>query len=151
MYNHNLETVRSLYASVRPEAACERSLELLRTVKRTSPDIFTKSGLMLGLGESTDEVLQALADLRSVDCDLLTLGQYLAPSREHAPVARFLPPGEFDELACRAKEMGFIGVSSGPFVRSSHDAAALYAAAVRQRESAARKVAVLSPLPPGEG
>jgi len=129
VYNHNLETVSALYERVRPGADYRRSLDLLRLVKRLDPDILTKSGLMLGLGESTDEVLRALSDLRDAGCDLLTLGQYLAPSAEHLGVERFVSPPEFDELGGRAREMGFLGVAAGPFVRSSHNAAALYAEA----------------------
>jgi lipoyl synthase len=129
VYNHNLETVSALHERVRPEADYQRSLGVLRMVKRLDRGIFTKSGLMLGLGESDDEVIGALADLRDAGCDLLTLGQYLAPSAEHLEVARFVSPPEFDELAARAREMGFLGVAAGPFVRSSHNAAALYAEA----------------------
>ena len=129
VYNHNLETVPSLYEEVRPGADYARSLELLQRVKELDANVFTKSGLMLGLGESTEEVLDVLEDLRRVGCELLTLGQYLAPSREHLPIARFVPPEEFDELGRKAREMGFGGVASAPFVRSSHNAAALYAEA----------------------
>lgn len=133
VYNHNVETVPSLYASVRPEADFERSVELLRLVKQLDANVFSKSGLMLGLGESTEEVLEVLSRLRGIGCELLTLGQYLAPSKGHLPVARFVPPAEFDELAVKAREMGFLGVASGPFVRSSHNAAALYAEARKNR------------------
>ena len=133
VYNHNMETTPALHERVRPEADYQRSLGLLGLVKRLDAGILTKSGLMLGLGESTDEVLRVLADLRDVGCELLTLGQYLAPSAEHLAVARFVSPPEFDELAARAKEMGFFGVAAGPFVRSSHNAAALYAQAVEAR------------------
>ena len=129
VYNHNLETVPSLYAAVRPGAGYARSLALIDSVKRLDPGILTKSGLMLGLGESTDEVLASLADLRRAGCDLLTMGQYLAPSKEHLPVARFVPPEEFDALGRKAREMGFLGVASAPFVRSSHEAGALLAEA----------------------
>ena len=125
VYNHNLETVPSLYRRVRPQADYARSLALLETVKRLDARIMTKSGLMLGLGETTDDVLAVLADLRRAGCDLLTLGQYLAPSKEHLPVARFVPPEEFEELGRKAREMGFAGVASAPFVRSSHEAGTL--------------------------
>ena len=143
VYNHNIETVPSLCARVRPQADYGRSLGLLAFVKETHPGILTKSGLMLGLGESADEVLAALGDLRRAGVDLLTLGQYLAPSKEHLPVARFVPPGEFDALGAKARDMGFLGVASGPFIRSSHDAAALYASA--------RRLTVPSPSGRGEG
>jgi len=137
VFGHNLETVSSLYGRARPEADYERSLELLRLVKRLDTGLFTKSGLMLGLGESTDEVLRVLADLRAAGCDLLTLGQYLAPSKEHLAVARFVCPAEFDELALRAKDMGFLAVAAGPFVRSSHNASALFAEARARLDKAA--------------
>lgn len=128
VYNHNLETVARLYAEVRPEASYERSLGVLAGVKRLAPGMVTKSGLMLGLGEDRREVHGALADLRAVGCEAVTLGQYLAPSPAHLPVARFLAPGEFAELAEEARELGFRGVAAGPFVRSSHGAAELFAA-----------------------
>jgi len=131
VYNHNLETVPSLYARVRPQAGYARSLALLETVKRLDPGILTKSGLMLGLGETEGEALATLADLRRAGCDLLTLGQYLSPSKAHLPVARFVPPEEFDELGRKARSMGFLGVASAPFVRSSHEAGALFAEARR--------------------
>jgi lipoic acid synthetase len=122
VYNHNLETVPRLYRKVRGRAAYQRSLDLLAHVKRRSPGTTTKSGLMLGLGETTEELLEVLADLRAVCCDMLTLGQYLAPTLKHVPVARYLPPAEFDELAVLARSLGFAQVASGPFVRSSYHA-----------------------------
>jgi lipoic acid synthetase len=122
VYNHNVETVPRLYRKVRGRAEYRRSLDLLARVKRRSPQTTTKSGLMLGLGETTDELLDVLADLRSVDCDTLTLGQYLAPTLKHIPVARFVPPEEFDALAVLARSLGFAHVASGPFVRSSYHA-----------------------------
>jgi lipoic acid synthetase len=122
VYNHNVETVPRLYRKVRGRAEYRRSLELLAHVKRRSPRTTTKSGLMLGLGETTDELLEVLADLRSVQCDTLTLGQYLAPTLKHIPVARFVPPEEFDALAVLARSLGFAHVASGPFVRSSYHA-----------------------------
>jgi len=127
VFNHNVETVPALYAAVRPKADYRRSLDLLRFVKTCDAEALTKSGLMLGLGESRDEVLAVLAELREAGCDLLTVGQYLAPSQAHLAVARFVPPEEFDALDDIARDMGFLGVASGPFVRSSHNAAALYA------------------------
>jgi lipoic acid synthetase len=122
VYNHNLETVPRLYRKVRGRADYQRSLDLLAHVKRQVPDLVTKSGLMLGLGETTEELLEVLADLRAVSCDTLTLGQYLAPTLRHIPVARFVPPEEFDALAVLARSLGFRQVASGPFVRSSYHA-----------------------------
>jgi lipoic acid synthetase len=122
VYNHNLETVPRLYRKVRGRADYRRSLDLLAHVKRQSPRTITKSGLMLGLGETTEEVIEALADLRSAGCDLLTLGQYLAPSLKHLPVVRYVPPAEFAGLAVLARSLGFARVASGPFVRSSYHA-----------------------------
>jgi lipoic acid synthetase len=122
VYNHNLETVPRLYKKVRGRAAYQRSLDLLAHVKRRSPGTVTKSGLMLGLGETTEELLEVFADLRSVSCDTLTLGQYLAPTLHHARVARYVPPGEFDALASLARTLGFARVVAGPFVRSSYHA-----------------------------
>ncbi|MCI0462182.1 MAG: lipoyl synthase, partial [Gemmataceae bacterium] len=122
VYNHNLETVPRLYRKVRGRADYQRSLDLLAYVKRQAPQRTTKSGLMLGLGETTEELLDVLADLRAVHCDMLTLGQYLAPTLKHIPVARFVPPAEFDALAVLARSLGFQHVASGPFVRSSYHA-----------------------------
>jgi lipoic acid synthetase len=122
VYNHNLETVPRLYKKARGRADYRRSLDLLAHVKRRSPETVTKSGLMLGLGETTDELLEVLADLRTVACDTLTLGQYLAPTLKHIPVARFVPPNEFDHLAELARKLGFRKVTAGPFVRSSYHA-----------------------------
>jgi lipoic acid synthetase len=122
VYNHNLETVPRLYKKVRGRAAYQRSLDLLAYVKQRRPETTTKSGLMLGLGETTEELLDALADLRAVHCDTLTLGQYLAPTLKHIPAVRFVPPAEFDALAALARALGFRHVASGPFVRSSYHA-----------------------------
>jgi len=122
VYNHNMESVPRLYKKVRGRASYQRSLDLLAHVKRRSAAAVTKSGLMLGLGETTDELLEVLADLRAVDCDTLTLGQYLAPTLKHVPVARFVPPAEFDALAALARTLGFKKVVAGPFVRSSYHA-----------------------------
>ena len=122
-FNHNLETVQRLQGEVRRGATYERSLGLLAAARELAPEIPTKSGLMLGLGESRDEVIATLHDLRSVDCQRITLGQYLRPSLEHIPVARYWTPQEFDELADVAREMGFAQVRSGPLVRSSYHAA----------------------------
>jgi lipoic acid synthetase len=122
IFNHNLETVPRLYKQARPGADYAWSLNLLRQFKQLNPGIPTKSGLMLGLGEKLDEVQQVMADLREHGCDMLTLGQYLQPSRHHLPVARFVPPEEFDELRRIGEEMGFSSVASGPMVRSSYHA-----------------------------
>ena len=122
VFNHNTETVPRFYKKVRGRAEYQRSLDLLARVKRRSPETTTKSGLILGLGETREELLHTLADLRSVDCDMLTLGQYLTPTLKHIPVARYLPPEEFDELAVVARKLGFKHVASGPFVRSSYHA-----------------------------
>jgi lipoyl synthase len=122
VYNHNMETVPRLYKKVRGRAGYRRSLDLLAHVKSRRPDVVTKSGLMLGIGETVEELFDVLADLRDVHCDTLTLGQYLAPTLKHVPVARFLPPAEFDDLAAKARTMGFRKVVAGPFVRSSYHA-----------------------------
>lgn len=121
-YNHNLETVRRLQGPVRRGAKYDRSLDLLRTVKALDAAMPTKSGLMLGLGETEAEILEALQDLRGVGCDRLTLGQYMRPSLAHLPVERYWTPEEFDRLGEVAREMGFAHVRSGPLVRSSYHA-----------------------------
>ncbi len=122
VYNHNLETVPRLYRRVRGRADYRRSLDLLLQVKNREPNMVTKAGLMLGIGETIEELFDVLADLRAVKCDVLTLGQYLAPTLKHIPVARYLPPQEFDEIAVRARWLGFKQVVAGPFVRSSYHA-----------------------------
>jgi lipoic acid synthetase len=118
--NHNVETVPRLYSEVRPQANYLRSVELLGKVKEMNGNIFTKSGIMLGLGETTDEVLEAFKDLRKVNCDFLTIGQYLAPSSDHHPVVEYVHPDQFKVLGEKACEMGFLYVASAPFVRSSY-------------------------------
>ncbi|MCW9006050.1 MAG: lipoyl synthase [Gammaproteobacteria bacterium] len=122
VFNHNLETVPRLYKEARPGADYQGSLELLRDYKRLCDDVPTKSGLMLGLGEETDEVIQVMLDLRKHNVDMLTLGQYLQPSVHHLSVKRYVTPVEFDELKQRGLEMGFKQVASGPMVRSSYHA-----------------------------
>ncbi|MBW2056766.1 MAG: lipoyl synthase [Deltaproteobacteria bacterium] len=122
--NHNLETVPRLYPEVRPGADYRRSLGLLEKVKETGKGIRTKSGLMLGLGEEEEEILHVMKDLRRAGCDMLTLGQYLSPSRAHLPVREYVPPERFEWFGEVAKEMGFLFVASGPFVRSSYFAEA---------------------------
>ncbi len=135
--NHNIETVPRLYPRARPKAVYTQSLELLRRVKELDPDMATKSGLMVGLGETRGELVRTLADLRAHDCDLLTIGQYLRPSRKHLPIARYYEPHEFDELAAAARGLGFVHVESGPLVRSSYHAGEQARAARRARASAA--------------
>jgi len=127
--NHNIETVPRLYPEVRPQADYSRSVELLARVKDFSSDTITKSGLMLGLGETKEEVIEVMQDLREAGCDLLTIGQYLQPSPEKHPVIRYVSPEEFAGYADIGKNLGFAEVASGPLVRSSYRAAALYAAA----------------------
>jgi lipoic acid synthetase len=122
VFNHNLETVPRLYKQARPGADYEWSLQLIRRFKQQHPDIPTKSGLMLGLGETVEEIEQVLHDLRRHDCDRLTLGQYLQPSKHHLPVDRFITPEEFEQLAVTAEKMGFSHIASGPMVRSSYHA-----------------------------
>jgi lipoic acid synthetase len=121
-FNHNIETVKRLQGPVRRGAKYERSLRVLEIVKALNPHIPTKSGLMLGHGETWEEIIEAMADLRAVDCDRITLGQYMRPSLEHLPVQRYWTPEEFDELGAIAREMGFSHVRSGPLVRSSYHA-----------------------------
>ena len=120
--NHNLETVPSLYLRIRPGARYFHSLRLLQRSKELAPQLFTKSGLMVGLGETRDEILQVMDDLRSAGVDFLTIGQYLAPSRKHAEVKRYMPPAEFEELKRVALAKGFLVVASSPLTRSSYHA-----------------------------
>lgn len=127
VYNHNIETVRRLQKMARPAARYERSLGVMTTVKDIDPAIRTKSGIMVGLGETRDEIIETLRDLVAAGCDMLTIGQYLRPGEHYLPVERFYPPAEFDELADVAKELGFAAVASGPFVRSSYFAETLFA------------------------
>lgn len=122
VFNHNVETVPRLYRQVRPGSKYDRSLNVLAAAKRLHPEIPTKSGLMLGLGESEEEIKNVLADLRSVACDFLTLGQYLRPSRDQLPVQRYVTPAEFDDLGKYAWALGFKMVHAGPLVRSSYHA-----------------------------
>ncbi len=122
VYNHNLETIPRLYRRVRGRADYQRSLDLLDRVKQSAPEMITKSGLMLGLGENLDELFDVFADLRAIGCDILTVGQYLAPTLKHIPVARFVPPAEFDQIAIVARSLGFRQVVAGPYVRSSYHA-----------------------------
>lgn len=118
--NHNVETVPELYNKVRPMAVFERSIELLDYVKKTKPNIKTKSGMMLGLGETKEQVINVFKRLREVNCDILTLGQYLQPSKAHIPVVEYISPEQFDEYKKIALSMGFKKVASAPLVRSSY-------------------------------
>lgn len=120
IFNHNLETVPSLYAAVRPQASYDRSLGLLNAVKKALPSALTKSGLMVGLGETIGEVHAVMGDLRRNECDILSIGQYLAPSADHTPVREYVTPEQFAQYAEFAKTIGFKAVFSGPFVRSSY-------------------------------
>jgi lipoyl synthase len=122
VFNHNLETVPSLYLTVRPGARYFHSLRLLQRVKELDPAMFTKSGIMLGLGEGRNEVLQVMDDLRAADVDFLTIGQYLQPTRKHHEVRRFVPPDEFRALEAVAYSKGFLMVAASPLTRSSHHA-----------------------------
>ena len=119
---HNMETVPRLYPHVRPQADYKRSLQLLQQAKEQEPELLTKSGIMVGLGENTEEVLEVFAHLRQVGCDILTVGQYLRPTRRHLPVVRYYPPEEFADLKEAGRAAGFRWVESGPLVRSSYHA-----------------------------
>ncbi|HEY3297542.1 MAG TPA: lipoyl synthase [Armatimonadota bacterium] len=121
--NHNIETVPRLYPEVRPQAIYERTLRLIETVKAIRPSVYTKSGLMVGLGESKDEVVEVLRDLRKHQCDIVTIGQYLRPSRTNLAVAEYVEPARFEEYKQIGDSMGFRYIASGPFVRSSYHAA----------------------------
>ncbi len=123
IYNHNVETVPRLYPSVRPEANYQRSLDVLKSVKKIAPDVITKSGMMLGLGERDEEVIRVLSDLRRAGCEMLTLGQYLRPEMNNLPVAEFISPEVFERYERLALSMGFNSAYCGPFVRSSYNAA----------------------------
>lgn len=122
IFNHNVETVPRLYSGVRPGADFRRSLEVLLKVKELNPAIYTKSGIMVGLGERQEEVIEVMRALRRVGCDILTIGQYLQPSAAHLPVVEFIAPEVFDSYAVYGRELGFAFVASAPFVRSSYNA-----------------------------
>jgi len=122
VFNHNIETVPGLYKKVRPGSRYFKSLELLKNAKKIDKNIFTKSGLMVGLGENKDEILQVMDDLKSAEVDFLTIGQYLQPSNKHHPLDRYYRPEEFEDLECIAKAKGFLLVSSSPLTRSSYHA-----------------------------
>ena len=127
VFNHNLETVPSLYLTIRPGARYFHSLRLLQQVKELDPTTFTKSGIMVGLGEERNEILQVMDDLRSANVDFLTIGQYLQPTRKHAEVKRFVPPDEFKSLETIAYSKGFLMVAASPLTRSSHHAGEAFA------------------------
>ncbi len=129
--NHNIETVRRVFRAVRPKGDYDQSLELLARARSLVPDGVTKSGMMVGLGETWDEIIETMRDLRSVDCELLTIGQYLRPSQKHTPIARWYTPEEFEELRQEGEAMGFRNVASGPLVRSSYHADEQHRAASR--------------------
>jgi len=122
VFNHNLETVPRLYREVRPGSDYKWSLDLLKKYKAMAPEVLTKSGIMVGVGETREEVIQVMKDMYANNVDMVTIGQYLQPSRNHLPVDRFVHPDEFDEYACIGEEMGFHHVASGPMVRSSYHA-----------------------------
>lgn len=126
VFNHNLETIHRLYPFVRPQAVYEQSLRILAEMKQMAPKVITKSGIMVGLGEKPEEVREVFADLRQVNCDLLTIGQYLSPSKHHLPVTEFITPDQFIEYEKIAYSLGFSGVVSGPFVRSSYHAKEIF-------------------------
>jgi len=134
--NHNVETVPRLYRRARPKGSYTRALELLRRAKQLDPETISKTGIMVGLGETRDELSAVLRDLRAVDCDVLTVGQYLRPSPKHIPLARYYTPEEFDELAAEAKALGFRHVESGPLVRSSYHAERQAMGSLRRRSYA---------------
>src|SRR5579859_6941685 len=138
VFNHNLETVPSRYLTVRPGARYFASIRLLQKVKELDSALFTKSGIMVGLGETRNEVLQVMDDLRAADVDFLTIGQYLQPSRKHHPVAAFIPPDEFKAYETVAYAKGFLMVSSSPLTRSSHHAGEDFARLKAAREAAGR-------------
>ena len=131
LLNHNIETVERVFRSVRPKGDYHQSLELLDRARETSPNAVTKSGMMLGLGEEWNEIVQTMKDLRSVDCDLLTIGQYLRPSPKHVSLEKFYTPQEFDELRREGERLGFRHVASGPLVRSSYHAEEQFVTACR--------------------
>jgi len=122
VFNHNIETVPRIYREVRPGSDYQHSLELLKRFKAEHPTVPTKSGLMVGIGEDFDEIIEVLKDLRAHDCEMLTVGQYLQPSKHHSPVSRFMPPEEFKTIEKIGYELGFHHVASGPLVRSSYHA-----------------------------
>jgi lipoyl synthase len=139
VFNHNMETVKRLYPVIRPQAEYARSLEVLRKAKGIDPGIRTKSGFMLGFGETADEVVELLGDLRAAGCDLLTIGQYLRPAKKNLPVVEYITPRLFDDLKAKALELGFSFVASGPLVRSSMNAEEMYYKEAKNHNSVVRR------------
>jgi len=142
VFNHNTETVARLQPIIRPQAAYGRSLSVLKHAAQWQPDVVVKSGIMLGLGEKDDEVLHTLEDMLQAGVDLVTIGQYLQPSRNHPPVQRYVSPEDFEALSVKARAMGFKGVASGPLVRSSYRADELLQSALDAREQARQTTAI---------
>ncbi len=142
IYNHNVETVPRLHTIVRPQAKYERSLDVLKYIKEVDSTIYTKSGLMLGLGETSDEVIGVMKDLRSVGVDAFTLGQYLRPTPKHLPVVEYIHPSVFKEYQTIGEDMGFSFVASGPFIRSSYNAEAFSEKLMKERLLMAQKTPV---------
>jgi lipoic acid synthetase len=132
VFNHNLETVKRLQRQVRPQASYERSLRVLRMIKELNSELTTKSGIMLGLGETEDEIIETAYDLRQVGCDILTLGQYLPPSTRHLEVLEYKSPEFFEALSRKMKAMGFRDIFAGPYVRSSYHAGEVFHSAIAQ-------------------
>lgn len=133
IFNHNIETVERLHTIVRPQAKYHRTLRVLEMVKEIDPGVYTKSGMMLGLGETKDEVITTLRDLRAKGVDAVTIGQYLRPTMKHLPVVRFVHPDEFKEYETIGEELGFAFVASGPFIRSSYNAIAFSERVMKDR------------------
>lgn len=144
IYNHNIETIARLHTVVRPQAKYQRSLRVLERVKELNPEIYTKSGLMLGLGETRDEVVKTLEDLRQIGVDAVTIGQYLRPTMKHLPVVSYIHPDEFKEYEQIGEEMGFAFVASGPFIRSSYNAIAFSEKVMAERLAKAEEAASAS-------
>ena len=132
--NHNIETAPRLYKAVRPQASYSRSLQILKWIGMWGDGIISKSGLMLGLGETFEEIVDVLHDLRDVNCDIVTLGQYLSPSPNHVPIERFVHPDEFKKLEKIGLEMGFLSISAGPLVRSSYNASHIYKSILKKAQ-----------------
>jgi len=148
IYNHNIETVERLQTVVRPQAKYSRTIDVLRTVKELDPSIYTKSGIMLGLGETKDEIIRTLKDLREVGVDAVTIGQYLRPTMRHLPVNDFIHPNEFKEYERIGEDLGFAFVASGPFIRSSYNAIEFSKKVMAERlaKSEAQDAAIANPV-----
>ena len=142
VFNHNLETIPRLYRTVRPQAQYQRSLDFLKTIKATDPEIWTKSGVMVGLGETDDEIRMVMEDMRAHDVDIFTVGQYLRPSLKHHDIMRFVTPEQFDVYKEWGKELGFAYVASGPYVRSSYFAEEVLKGALDLRKLKAQNASV---------